>query len=80
MSRRFRKFIGAGVMLAFVMIYAVCAMVAAEANAIRTAPGPVQAVIFAALGLAWILPLLPLIAWMERPDPEPGAPSRVRPR
>ena len=72
MPRRVRKFIGAAVMLLFVMVYAVCAMVAAEANAIRTAPGPLQAVIYAALGLAWILPLLPLIAWMERPDPEPG--------
>ena len=73
MRRRSRKFIGAGAMLLFVMVYAVCAMVAAEANAIRTAPGPVQAVVYAVLGLAWVLPLLPLIAWMERPDPEPGA-------
>ena len=71
MGRRLRKFIGAGLMLVFVMVYAVCAMVAAEANAIREAPGPAQAVIYAALGLAWIVPLLPLIAWMERPDPEP---------
>ena len=73
MRRRVRKFIGAGAMLLFVMIYAVCAMVAAEANAIRTAPGAVQAVIYALLGLAWILPLLPLIAWMERPDARPEA-------
>ena len=72
MSRRVRKFIGAGAMLLFVMVYAVCAMVTAEADAIRTASGPVQAVIYAALGLAWILPLMPLIAWMERPDREPG--------
>ena len=68
MRRRSRKFIGAGLMLGFVMVYAVCAMVAAEADTIRTASGPVQAVIYAVLGLAWILPLLPLIAWMERPD------------
>ena len=46
--------------------------VTAEAEAIRTASGPVQAVIYAVLGLAWILPLMPLIAWMERPDREPG--------
>ena len=71
MRRRSRKFIGAGFMLGFVMVYAVCAMVAAEANAIRTASGPVQAVIYAVLGLAWILPLLPLIPWMERPDRQP---------
>ena len=80
MGRRSRKFIGAAAMLAFVMVYAVCAMVTAEADAIRTASGPVQAVIYAVLGLAWILPLLPLIAWMERPDPEPGARFPVTPR
>ncbi len=72
MNRRSRKFIGAGLMLAFVMVYAACAMVTAEAEAIRTAPGPVQGVVYAVLGLAWILPLLPLIRWMERPDPELG--------
>lgn len=73
MSRRVRKFIGAGAMLVFVVLYAVCAMVTAEAKAIHDASGPVQSVIYALLGLAWILPLLPLIAWMERPDPRGDA-------
>ena len=68
MSRRFRKFLGAGAMLLFVVVYAVCAMVTAEAKPIHDAPGAVQAVVYAVLGLAWILPLMPLIAWMERPD------------
>ena len=72
MGRRTRKFIGAGLMLLFVTVYAFCAMVTAEAEAIRTAPGAVQSAIYAVLGLAWILPLLPLIRWMERPDPEPA--------
>ena len=73
MSRRVRKFIGAGAMLVFVVLYAVCAMVTAEAKPIHDASGPVQSVIYALLGLAWILPLLPLIAWMERPDPRNDA-------
>lgn len=72
MNRRFRKFVGAGLMLAFVLIYAACAMLTAEANAVRNAPGPIQSIIYAVLGLAWILPLMPLIAWMERPDRETG--------
>lgn len=76
MLRRTRKFIGTGLMLGFVMVYAVCAMVAAEANGIRTASAPVQAVIYAVLGLAWILPLMPLIAWMERPDADPSLTPR----
>ena len=69
MTRRTRKFLGAGVMLAFVMIYAACAMLVAEARPIQDAPGFVQAVFYAVVGLAWILPLMPLIAWMEKPDP-----------
>ena len=72
MRRRARKFIGAGAMLAFVMVYAAAAMLLAEGDAIRTAPGAAQAAIYAVLGLAWILPIMPLIAWMERPDPGAG--------
>ena len=61
MRRRVRKFIGAAVMLTFVAVYAACAMVSAEAR-------PVREIFYAVVGLAWILPLMPLIAWMERPD------------
>lgn len=70
MHRRTRKLIGAAGMLLFVILYAVCAMVASEAKPIREASGPVQGIFYAVVGLAWILPLMPLIAWMERPDPE----------
>lgn len=69
MRRRVRKFIGAAVMLGFVMVYAACAMVSAETRPVREAPGVVQAIFYAIVGLAWIMPLMPLIAWMERPDP-----------
>lgn len=72
MRRRTRKLIGATLMLAFVMVYALCAMVAAEARLIQHAPGAVQAVFYAVVGLAWILPLMPLIAWMEKPDVDAG--------
>ena len=68
MNRRTRKFIGAAAMLIFVLLYAVCAMVLAEAKPVHDAPGGVQAVFYAIVGLAWILPLMPLITWMERPD------------
>ena len=60
-------------MIAFVGAYALLAMVLAQAPAIQRAPGLVQTPIYALLGLAWILPLLPLIRWMERPDRAPSA-------
>jgi hypothetical protein len=30
----------------------------------------VQALAYLVLGVAWILPLMPLIRWMARPDPD----------
>lgn len=70
MRRRQRKLIGAIVMIAFVLLYGPIAMALAESR-ILTAPHAVQVLAYIVLGLAWVLPLLPLIRWMERPD-SPG--------
>ncbi len=68
MSRtRWRKLVGAIVMIAFVMIYAPIAMALAESR-IVDAPQLIRAIAYVTLGLIWILPLMPLIRWMERPD------------
>jgi hypothetical protein len=69
MARRRRKLLGAIVMIAFVLIYAPIAMALAESR-IMAAPQAVQVLAYATLGLVWILPLMPLIRWMERPDPD----------
>lgn len=69
MPRRARKLIGTIAMLAFVFIYAPVAMALAESR-IVDAPQWVQMAAYVVLGLAWILPLMPLIRWMERPDPD----------
>ncbi len=73
MRRRTRKFIGAGAMLSFVVVYAAVAMLVAQSEPVHTAPGWVQGVFFGVVGLAWILPLMPLIVWMERPDLDDAA-------
>lgn len=77
MRRRIRKFIGAGLMLAFVAIYAALAMLVAQAEPVQRLPGWAQAVFYAVVGLAWILPLMPLLTWMERPDPDEPEPGRL---
>ena len=46
--------------------YALLAMALAQARVIQDAGKLVQACFFAVLGLAWIVPLLPLIRWMEK--------------
>jgi hypothetical protein len=68
MRRRQRKFIGVVVTLAFVVVYALMAMALAQARFVQGAPDLVQWLLYATLGMGWILPLMPLIKWMERPD------------
>jgi hypothetical protein len=68
MPKRLRKFIGAVVMISFVLVYALVAMALAQSRVVQDAPGVLQAVYYAILGMAWILPVMPLIRWMERPD------------
>ena len=69
MRRRLRKLTGTVVLLAFLGVYAASAMLVAQSEPVHRAPGWAQALFFGIVGLAWILPLLPLITWMERPDP-----------
>ncbi|AWN54173.1 DUF2842 domain-containing protein [Methylobacterium sp. 17Sr1-1] len=71
MRRRTRSFVGTIVMIAFVLIYAPLAMALADSRIAQTPP-VVQSVLYALLGLAWIIPLMPLIRWMERPDRDPA--------
>lgn len=68
MSIRIRKLIGALAIVFFVLFYALLAMALAQARFVQEASGPMQAVYYAALGLAWVLPLMPLIKWMARED------------
>ena len=66
--RRTRKLIGAFAIVGFVIVYALVAMALAQARQLLEAPALAQTLIYMVLGLAWILPLMPLIKWMERPD------------
>jgi hypothetical protein len=68
MAQRSRKLIGTILMLGFVLVYALIAMALAQARPIQEAPGFVQGLFYVIFGLAWILPVMPLIKWMERPD------------
>jgi uncharacterized membrane protein YuzA (DUF378 family) len=67
MQRRIRKLIGTLAIFVFVIFYALVAMALAESR-IVDAPKLIQTIFYVVLGLAWILPVMPLIRWMERPD------------
>lgn len=71
MRQRIRKLVGTVLILIFVMIYGPLAMALAESR-ILEAPKYVQVVAYLVLGLAWVVPLLPLVRWMQKPDPSEG--------
>lgn len=68
MRSRQRKLIGAIFMVVFVVVYALAAMMLAQVTALKVESGVLRLLIFAVLGLGWAVPMVPLIAWMERRD------------
>jgi predicted membrane channel-forming protein YqfA (hemolysin III family) len=67
MPRRLRKLVGTLTIFVFVILYALVAMALAESRIVE-APKVLQTIFYVVLGLAWIVPVMPLIRWMERPD------------
>jgi predicted membrane channel-forming protein YqfA (hemolysin III family) len=64
MPRRLRTLVGTILILVFVCVYALVAMALAESRVVD-APKLVQTIVYFLLGTIWIVPLLPLIRWME---------------
>lgn len=69
MRRRTRKLIGTIAMLIFVIVYSLAAMSIAQGR-LQDAGKLWQGIYYLVAGMGWILPLMPLIRWMERPDKE----------
>jgi hypothetical protein len=63
MSARQRKLIGMFAILGFVAAYAVAAVAIGERLPDHIA---IQALFYGVVGLAWGVPILPLISWMNR--------------
>ena len=67
MPLRLRKFIGAILLITLVVSWALVAMALAQAPAIK-ANGLIEVIYYMVAGLAWVLPAMPLVRWMSRPD------------
>jgi len=67
MRIRTRKLIGTVGLLMLVTMWALLAMAFAQ-FALRAQSGWVAALFYLAAGLGWVLPAMPLVAWMQRPD------------
>jgi hypothetical protein len=68
MPIRLRKLVGAVVLIVLVVTWALVAMALAQSPAIK-ANGLIEVLYYVVAGLGWVLPAMPLIRWMSRPDP-----------
>jgi hypothetical protein len=68
MPIRLRKFIGAVVLITLVVVWSLIAMALAQLPVIKTNK-LVEVIYYIAAGFGWVLPAMPLIRWMSRPDP-----------
>ena len=67
MSQRLRKLIGAVALLALVFVWALVAMALAQ-TVLTSVTGWAAAIYYVFAGLGWVLPAMPLVKWMSRPD------------
>jgi Protein of unknown function (DUF2842) len=67
MPIRLRKLIGAVALIVLVVTWALLAMALAQLPAIK-ANGLVEVIYYLVAGLGWVLPAMPLIRWMSRPN------------
>ena len=63
MKPTWRKPAGMGLILLIILVWAV--LVASASPLVASAAWPVQALFYTVAGIVWILPLKPLLRWME---------------
>jgi hypothetical protein len=67
MTVRTRKLIGTVALLALVIVWALLAMAFAQVLVVH-ANGLVKFIYYSLVGMGWVLPAMPLISWMSKPD------------
>ena len=67
MTIRTRKFLGAIALLVLVVVWSLVGMAAAQMPVIAGS-GWLQTIYYVVVGLGWVLPAMPIISWMSRPD------------
>jgi hypothetical protein len=67
MPIRLRKLIGAFGLIVLVTVWALVAMALAQ-TVLTSISGFVATLYYIVAGLGWVLPAMPLIRWMQRPD------------
>jgi hypothetical protein len=70
MSIRTRKLIGTVALLVLVSVWGLLAMALAQ-SVLTDINGFVAAIYYVVAGLGWVLPAMPIVSWMAKPDPAP---------
>jgi hypothetical protein len=67
MTIRTRKFFGTIALLLLVVVWSLTGMAVAQMPWLANS-GLLQAVFYVVAGIGWVLPAMPIISWMSRPD------------
>ena len=67
MSIRTRKLIGTVALLLLVAVWSLLTMALAQ-SALTDINGFVAAIFYVVAGLGWVLPAMPIVSWMARPE------------
>lgn len=67
MTIRTRKFVGTITLLVLVVVWSLLGMTIAQTPWLA-ASGWAQAVFYVVAGIGWVLPAMPIVSWMARPD------------
>jgi hypothetical protein len=66
MTIRTRKFLGTIALLLLVVVWSLLGMTIAQTPWLSSRWA--QAIFYVVAGLGWVLPAMPIISWMSRPD------------
>ena len=67
MTIRIRKFLGAIALLLLAFVWSMMGMVMAQFPVIANS-GTLQWIYYIVVGMGWVLPAMPIVSWMLRPD------------
>ena len=67
MAIRTRKFIGTIALLILVVVWSLLGMTVAQTPWLANS-GLLQAIFYVVAGIGWVLPAMPIISWMSKPD------------
>ena len=67
MTIRTRKFFGTIFLLILVVVWSLLGMTVAQLPWLENS-GLAQAIFYVVAGIGWVLPAMPIVSWMARPD------------